>query len=126
MRWNASLLGGILLAGMTLAAGDNDADTTKKLLGVWQITKSESLPPGALATAEFTKNGAIKLHAVLGEKLLAANGTYKVKGNTVVTIIDYGGKSRTETSKIKKLTEDVLILEDEKGRVDEYKRKKGS
>ncbi len=46
-----------------------------------------------------------------------------MKAKTIETTIDYGGKSKTETSKIKKLTETELIIEDDKGKVDEYKRK---
>jgi len=124
MRWPIPVLIGAILASMALAMGSDDAETTKKLIGVWEVTKSESLPPGVKATTEFTKDGKIKLRAELGDKKLTADGTYKVKGNTIETKIDYGGKTKAETSKIKKLTEKELIVEDDKGKIDEYKRKK--
>jgi uncharacterized protein (TIGR03066 family) len=124
MRWCVTLLSGILFAATAVAVGNEDAETTKKLLGVWEVTKSDTLPKGATAAVEFTKDGKIKLRFTVDDKALTADGTYKVKANTIVTTIDYGGKAVTETHKIKKLTEKELVIEDEKGKIDELKRKK--
>lgn len=124
MRWTLSLLTAIFLAAMAFAAGNEEAETTKKLVGVWELTKSDTLPKGADATVYFTKDGKIKLRATIGDNTITASGTYKVKANTVITTIDYDGKTKMETNKIKKLTEKELIIEDEKGKVEEYKRGK--
>ncbi len=126
MRWTLSLLSSVFFVGMVLAIGTEDADTAKKLIGVWEVTKSDTLPPGVMATVEFTKDSKIKLRMEQGEKKLAADGTYKVKTGTIITEISFGGKSKSETNKIKKLTDTELILEDDKGKIDEYKKKKAS
>ena len=120
------MLTGILFTGLILADDNEDAATTKKLLGVWELTKSDVLPEAAgNMTAEFTKDGKITLRGKLAEKKINAAGTFQVKANTITTTIDYGvGIAKSETGKIKKLTEKELIIEDDKGKVDKYKRKK--
>lgn len=50
--------------------------------------------------------------------MIAVDGTYKVKANTLVVTL----QGKTETDKIIKLTDTELIIEDDKGKVDEYKR----
>jgi uncharacterized protein (TIGR03066 family) len=121
MRSATLALVGMLFFGLGLA-GAADADTAKKLVGVWEVTKSKDAPPGA--TVEFTKDGKMALKVKAGDKTLSITGTYKVKGQSVITTLSVGGKEKTETNKIKKLTEKELIVEDEKGTVEEYKRVK--
>jgi uncharacterized protein (TIGR03066 family) len=59
----------------------------------------------------------------LDAKEFKLSGTYKVKDKTITTTIDFGGKSKTDSGTIKKLTDTELIMEDDKGKIDEYKRK---
>ncbi len=114
------LVGVVFLAvGLVGTAGE---DTAKKLIGVWKVSKSEGSPPGA--TIEFTKDGKIKLRAEVKGKVLEASGTYTVKGQTITSKITHEGKTMTETAKIKKLTEKLLVTEDEKGKLDEFERVK--
>ncbi|MCI0457909.1 MAG: lipocalin family protein [Gemmataceae bacterium] len=109
-----------LAVGLIATAGE---DTAKKLVGTWKVTKSESGgPPGA--TIEFTKDGKVKLRAEVKGKVFEASGTYKLKGESLTTTIEFGGKSMTETGKIKKITEKQLVIEDEKGKIDELERVK--
>jgi len=117
------LLLSVLFVAVGALAEAGQTDTEKKVVGSWDLTKSDSLPKGAKATIEFTKDGKINLEMSLDEKAFKASGTYKVKDNTIITTIEFGGKSKTETGKIKKLTDTEFIIEDEKGKVDEYKRK---
>jgi uncharacterized protein (TIGR03066 family) len=123
MRWTVGVLGSVFLAGFCFAAGEDIVDPAKKIIGVWDVTKSDSLPKGAKGSVEFTKDGKIKLSMSFGEKTMTVAGTYKIKDKSVTTTIEFGGKSKVETHKLKKLTDKVLIVEDEEGKVDEYKRK---
>jgi uncharacterized protein (TIGR03066 family) len=112
-------LAAFLGLAVTLTAG---GDTAKKLVGVWEITNNKEAPPGA--TIEFTRDGKMKMRAKLGEKELKIDGTYELKGETIVSKLSFGGKTKIESSKIRKLTEKELVIVDEKGKVEEYKRLK--
>jgi uncharacterized protein (TIGR03066 family) len=98
------------------------SDTAKKLVGVWEITNNKEAPPGA--TVEFTRDGKMTVRAKVGEKELKIEGTYELKDDAIVTKLSVGGKTKTESNKIRKLTEKELIIVDEKGKVEEYKRVK--
>ena len=119
MRAMMLAISGFVLFGLSIAIA-KDTDYSKKILGTWVITKGEA-PPGA--TVEFTKDGKMKLRAQLGEKELAIDGTYTLQGDTITSHLSFGGQKKTETDKIKKLTDKELIVEDDKGKVQEYKRK---
>jgi uncharacterized protein (TIGR03066 family) len=98
------------------------SDTAKKLVGVWEITNNKEAPPGA--TVEFTRDGKMKVRAKVGEKELKIDGTYELKDDAIVSKLSVGGKTKTESNKIRKLTEKELVIVDEKGKVEEYKRVK--
>jgi uncharacterized protein (TIGR03066 family) len=97
-------------------------DTAKTLVGVWEITNNKEAPPGT--TVEFTRDGKLKVRAKVGEKELKIDGTYELKDDTIVSTLSFAGKTKTEPSKIRKLTEKELIVRGEKGKVEEYKRVK--
>jgi uncharacterized protein (TIGR03066 family) len=104
---------------IVLTAG---GDTAKKLVGVWEITNNKEAPPGA--TIEFTRDGKLMMRAKVGEKELKFDGTYELKDQTIVSKVSFAGKTKTESNKIKKLTEKELVIVDEQGKVEEYKRVK--
>jgi uncharacterized protein (TIGR03066 family) len=52
------------------------------------------------------------------------DGTYKVEGNKIHVVLSFMGKKHEETSTIQTLNEKTLIIRDEKGKVEEYKRRK--
>jgi uncharacterized protein (TIGR03066 family) len=110
----------VAFSGSGLIGGEND--NAKKLVGVWEVTKSESAPPGA--TLEFTRDGKMKLRAEVKGKQFEMGGTYKVEGNKIHATFTAGGQEKQETGTIKTLTDTRLVIEDLKGKVDEYKRKK--
>jgi uncharacterized protein (TIGR03066 family) len=122
MRWMVLLLS-VVFAAVGALAQAGQTDTEKKLVGSWEITKSDSLPKGAKGIVEFTKDGKLNLSMSFNDKVFKISGTYKVKDKTITTTLDFGGKSKTETITVKKLTDTELIIEDEKGKTDEYKRK---
>jgi uncharacterized protein (TIGR03066 family) len=115
------MLVGVVFLAMGLI-GTAGTDTAKKLVGIWKVVKSEGAPPGA--TVEFTKDGKMKLRAEVKGEVFEAGGTYTLKGNSITTTVEFKGKKMTETSTIKKVTDKQLIIEDEKGKTDEFQRVK--
>jgi uncharacterized protein (TIGR03066 family) len=111
------------LAGLAFA--EEKKDDTKsnkdKLVGVWEVTKSEGAPAGS--TVEFTKDGKMIVTVKADNKTEKVEGTYTVDGDSIKSNLKVGDKEVKETAKIKKLTDKVLVTEDEKGKTDEFKKK---
>ena len=114
--------GGTTTAEGTTGAGGQEASTADKLAGVWEVVKSEDAPPGA--TIEFTKDGKMKMTVNVKGKEMSQEGMYKVEGDKITSIQTFAGKERRETATIQTLNDTTLITRDEKGKVDEFKRKK--
>src|SRR5262245_45850303 len=121
MSWTRILGAGAVFFGIVVLATAG-GDTAKRLIGVWEVTKSDDAPPGA--TVEFTKDGKILVRAKVKDMDIKVDGTYEVKKDQIVTKVSFGDKSKTETHTIKKLTDKELIIMDEQGKVEEYKRAK--
>jgi uncharacterized protein (TIGR03066 family) len=102
--------------------GDKKGVDKAKLIGVWEVTKSEGAPPGA--TVEFTKDGKLLVSFKLNDKEFKVDGTYKLDGNKLDTVLVFEGKEVKDAHTIKTLTDTMLVTVDEKGKVDEFKRKK--
>src|SRR5262245_43372600 len=81
MSWTRILGAGILFFGIVLV-GAAGTDTAKRLVGVWEVTKSEEAPPGAIV--EFTKDGKIRFRAKIDDKELKVDGTYELKKDQIV------------------------------------------
>jgi uncharacterized protein (TIGR03066 family) len=101
---------------MALASVLVAQDNAKKIVGVWEEAKGKGV------NLEFTKDGKFKIKGKQGDKPFVIDGTYKVEADKFSMTI--GGN--TDTSKIKKLTDSELHLEDffskEKGKLVEFKR----
>ncbi|HKB42390.1 MAG TPA: hypothetical protein VKD72_38545, partial [Gemmataceae bacterium] len=95
-----------------------DTEKADKVIGTWEVTKGE-VPEGS--TFEFTKDGKLKL-SVKGTDV-TAEGTYSVDGDSIKTTQKQGEKEVKQTLKIKKVDDRELIIEDEKGKTIEMKRK---
>jgi uncharacterized protein (TIGR03066 family) len=115
---------GILLVALTsVAAEEKKADNKALIVGVWELSKGESLPPGAVA--EFAKDGKCKLTVEPEKgKKITIEGTYEIKDDSIVISMKDGEKVHTETLKISKLDKDELTVVDEKKKADSFKRKK--
>ena len=95
-----------------------------KLVGTWELTKSAVLPPGTKATVDFTRDSKMTTTATIQGRTLTWGGTYKLNGvNITATQKGAGGKEWTETNTIQTLDDRKLVLVDDEGHVDEYKRK---
>jgi uncharacterized protein (TIGR03066 family) len=124
-----TVLAGALLLGLAFgavpsAAQEKEKNTRDKLVGVWELTRGETLPPGA--SLEFARDGKLKL-TVKGpdEKPITLEGTFEANGNQLkVTTKGPDGKDQTEAMKIRTLTDKELVLLDDKGKADAFKRKK--
>jgi uncharacterized protein (TIGR03066 family) len=111
------------LSGAAPAPPRKEAANQEKILGTWQLTKSESGGPLG-ATLEFTKDGKIKLSATLDGKAINLEGTYAVDGDKLtVTWKVTGDKDLKDTETITKLTETELVTKDDKGKIEEFKKK---
>jgi uncharacterized protein (TIGR03066 family) len=105
----------------TEAKPKKEASNQEKLIGTWEPTKKEA----AGQTIGFTKDGKMKMTAVVAGKAQTMEAAYKVEGDKLTTIIKLpDGKEVKETATITKLTETDLVTKDEKGKIDEFKKKK--
>jgi uncharacterized protein (TIGR03066 family) len=119
-----ALAGTVCLACGSLADEKKDKKTEEKkrnLLGVWEIVDGGDIPAGA--TAEFTKDGKLRIAMKVKDQNRTAEGTYEVDGEKVYTVFKGKKGNRKETQVIEKLNDKELILVDEKGKKDTYKRK---
>ena len=110
----------LALAGSSFAEEKKDSNKTK-LVGVWEVTKSEGAPPGS--TVEFTKDGKMIVTMKVDDKPVKVEGTYAVEGDSIKSNLKVNDKEMKETVKIKKLTDKELVTLDEKGKTDEFKKK---
>jgi len=101
--------------------GEKKASNKEKIVGVWEVVKSKDAPKGA--TVEFTKDGKLIFKAKLDEKEVKFEGTYSVDGEKIETTIKLGDEVKKDTLKIKELTDKKLVTQDDKGDVDEFKKK---
>jgi uncharacterized protein (TIGR03066 family) len=106
-------------AGTTRA----DEETSKKLIGTWVLDKSTGdLPAGS--TVEFTKDGKLNVVVKDASGDLKLNGTYKVEKDKITVKLKVNDQDIEETVTIKKLTDDVLEVEDNENKVGTFKKKK--
>jgi uncharacterized protein (TIGR03066 family) len=113
------------LSSETASAAPVPKSNRTKILGVWELTKSEAgvLPK---TTLEFTRDGKLKIAIEVDDKPVIVEGTYKVEGDklTITVKAPDEDKESTDTATITKLTDKELITKDEKGKIDEFRKKK--
>lgn len=112
---------GVAMAACVGSAHAQD-DNGKKIVGVWEVTKSASeLPPGT--TVEFTKDGKLRIALKKDGTELAIDGSYKVEKDKLMIKVKLS-EEVDSTSTIKKLTDDALEIEDKDKKLDVLKKKK--
>lgn len=115
----------VLAAALGLCAGTARAqdDNAKKIVGVWELTKSASneLPIGA--TIEFTKD--FKLSAIIKDEKgdIRLEGTYKIEKDKLTVKVKVSDQNLEDTLTIKRLTDEALEVEDKEKKVDVFKKK---
>jgi uncharacterized protein (TIGR03066 family) len=125
MKWHRFAVAGALVLGLTLVgtAVGGGGDNAKKIVGEWELTKSSSKKGAPLGTKIlFAKDGKLKISFKVMDKDFSFGGTYKVEGKKLKTTISVMGMEKSDTDTIKTLTDDRLVLEDDKGISTEFKR----
>ena len=89
--------------------------TEDKLLGTWEVVKSEAGAPKG-ATLEFKKNGKVK-QTVGGQSLEV---DFKIDGDKIIQ--SQGGK-QLDADTVTKLTDTELITKDKQNKLTEFKKK---
>jgi uncharacterized protein (TIGR03066 family) len=124
----------VVFAAAGVAAPPPKADEKKSnkelIVGTWELVKTsqEGGVGGRVLHLEFTKEGKMIMRDVDGkEKTLVYEAKYKVEGEKedklpYESITE--GVDKKETLKIKKMTEDEMVFEDDDGIVEEFKRVK--
>jgi uncharacterized protein (TIGR03066 family) len=123
----ACLIG--LLATAVAAGDDKEKSNAEKLIGTWQLVKSDSeIPKDVRFVVEFAAEGKMTLRIEKkdgDEKPVVLKGKYKVDGNKIdYTLTTPDGGKKQEVLVIKKLTDDELITEDPDGIKEQFKRLK--
>ncbi len=108
------------------ASADDKKIDPAKLLGKWEVTKSESEPELKGSFAEFSKDNKVSVTVSVKGKTRTFTGTYKVNGDQLsVTLKDPDdGKESSDTDTIESLTADKFVLVDTKKKKTEFAKKK--
>jgi uncharacterized protein (TIGR03066 family) len=102
----------LVALGGGLAAADEKKIDKAKIVGKWRVSKAEYMPEDA--TLEFTKDGKVLVVAKEKGKEFRPEGTYKIEGDKLTTTMKLGDKESTGTNIIETLTDEKLVLVDEK------------
>jgi uncharacterized protein (TIGR03066 family) len=146
LRWTLVGCLAIALAGCGSPASDSksskdggkaegpkkEATNKEKIVGIWEPAAKPK--PGEADSIEFTADGKLKVTAKDDKgKPITMGGAYTVEGDKITSVL-HGpddkplkgpdGKEMKETATITKLTDTELVTKDEKGKTDEFKKKK--
>jgi uncharacterized protein (TIGR03066 family) len=102
------------------AAPAADTKNGERIVGTWEAVKG-AVQPGS--TLEFTRDGRLKVTVTVGQRTIKADGTYRVEGDKLTITTRQGGKDTTQHVRIKALADKKLVTQNERGEVDEFKRK---
>jgi uncharacterized protein (TIGR03066 family) len=122
-----AVCGVLLMGGLTAAPvpKDKEKTTEEKLAGKWKLVKTDAtLPEDYEFVMEYKAKGMLEFVRTPKEgKPVVSEGKYKVvDGDKVEWTINEFGNERGETSKIKTLTADKLVIEDPEGIKEEFER----
>jgi uncharacterized protein (TIGR03066 family) len=125
------LLATVIACCVVLAlAGPSRADTKdapktnkEKIVGVWELSKSEDKNAPVGATVEFTKDGKMIVKFKMEDKAVTIEGTYTIEKDSITSVLKHDDQEMKETVTIKKLTDKELVVVDGKGKTDEFKKK---
>jgi uncharacterized protein (TIGR03066 family) len=114
------------------SASSSEPTTKEKLVGVWEVVKSDDLPAGewpkganVTMTVEYTEDGKFIVKfsgSVDGKKVetfTGSEGTYDLDGDKfTVTQKDENNKERKDVETIKTLTATELVVTNQEGKTD--------
>jgi len=107
----------LLFSTQTTAEEPKDKPAAEKLIGTWKLVKEagQPVPPGLSLSVEFLKDEKLKLTIKFEKETKSIDGTWKLDGKKLTTVMKEEGKEKTETVEISKLDEKELIFKNEKG-----------
>jgi uncharacterized protein (TIGR03066 family) len=119
--------GAFLMGGLSAAPVPKVKEKTneEKLAGKWKLVKTDgpALPDGYEFVLEYKPKGALAFVRTPKDGAPSVSeGKYKVDGDKIEWTINEGGAERGETSKIKTLTDEKLVLEDPDGIKEEFEK----
>jgi uncharacterized protein (TIGR03066 family) len=122
--WQPLQIVGVLLVGSGMAAGRDNSEQVSRIVGVWELVKTNGNEPPIPVTLEFTNKG--KLIARLGENgdLGIAFGAYTLRDNILVTSMNLFEQEQERKSVIKSLSTESMRIVDFEKNTSEYRRKK--
>lgn len=118
----------VLVSGFVLGvrAEDKKAAIDKdKIVGAWEVVKSEEPPPPVGAVVEFGKDGKMKVtHKSQDNKDVTLMGTYTIDGDKINVVLKTEKDDVKHTITIKKVGDDEITAENDKGKTVVFKKKK--
>ena len=105
-------------------ADDKSPDNAKRLVGKWEVVKSEgsAMPVGSVV--ELSKDGKAKATVKKRDRQEWLEGTYKLDGDKImINAVTQDKEEIKRTATIKKITDTDLVVENEKGETLELKKK---
>jgi uncharacterized protein (TIGR03066 family) len=120
----ALALGLAVLAPRFVPAEEKKDDYAAKIVGTWELVKSDdpNAPAGAVVT--FAKDGKLKLEVTVNGMDHKFEGIYKVDKDKLETEMKLGEMTMKETETITKLTDSELETVDKDKKVTTFKKKK--
>jgi uncharacterized protein (TIGR03066 family) len=106
------------------ASADDKKIDAAKLVGKWEVTKSESSPDLKGALIEFSKDNKVTVNVEIDGKKRVVTGTYKVDGDKLTVTFKEAGKETSDTDMIKSVTDDKIVLVDTDKKETELGKKK--
>jgi uncharacterized protein (TIGR03066 family) len=114
----------VFMALCPFAPADDKKDVAKatkdKLVGLWLVTKGDSLKG---ATFEFTKDSKVIMKATEGGETISKDATFETDGSNLSVTHRVNNTESTDKLKIKKLTDKELVIENNEGKVFELSKK---
>jgi uncharacterized protein (TIGR03066 family) len=113
--WRRALSAAMTLVALCggLAAADEKKIDKAKIVGKWRVTKGGAKD----ATLEFTKDGKALAVAKENGKEFKPEGTYKIEGDKLTVTMKLGDQESTGINTIETLTDEKLVLVDEKSKI---------
>ncbi len=119
---NIRCVGAFCVLGLTVfcaAAEDPKADPKDKILGVWEVVKSD-LPGGT--TLAFNRDGKLEVRIKTDKGTTRVDATYAIEGDRLTVQVGAGRNAENrEVARIVKLTDKELTLKSDNGKVEEFK-----
>ncbi len=119
---------GFVMLGIVagVRAEDKVALTKAKIVGTWEVVKSEEPPPPVGAVIEFGKDGKIKVTHKKDDKEMTLEGTYTVEDDKINVVLKAEDKEIKHTITVKNVSGDEITAENDKGKAVMFKRKKSA